>query len=545
MAYQQTTVRREDPDEGFVDVFAVKDDKTGDIYAKTKIQQSADEWGTTYIDSLENQKTGDVYEILSSGGDDENPFYYPGKLIVNGAALKNPDIKNLQNGYDWRGADNPGKKYTDVSFIQQLYDLKQTNPNAYYNQLATDLGNQIAENGAYNKGEHNGAFNKQLNQIKEINPSAYYSAQLGILGDSVGWQIGQNRSDRNAPTIEKIQSLIPEAMAAGLTTEQINSIVNNSANSANIQNQTRIANDAASGGSGFNFGRDLAPALAIFGGAIGGAALGGAFSGAGALGSGAGGLTAASIPSLTTGLEVGTGSVLAGTGAGTAGGALSSLGSLAFAPPAIGGSAGFLAPTLGADLASTGLGLSAADISSLTTGLELGSSGLVGLGNSNLTVPDIVDSTVVTPTETITNAPLQGPTYQELGVTGVEGGMAGPTYSELGYTGLNLEEAAAAADAASKGLSASEILSNANRVKNLAKLLGGNSGTATKPTTGVNSQQLASLLGSTLPTQAAPGNIYRMNQNPFTFGTQGQTPVSQGMYDVSGTNPMANALRKA
>lgn len=30
-----------------------------------------------------------------------------------------------------------------------------------------------------------------------------------------------------------------------------------------------------------------------------------------------------------------------------------------------------------------------------------------------------------------------GPTYGELGVTGVQGGFAGPTYGELGYTGLN------------------------------------------------------------------------------------------------------------
>jgi hypothetical protein len=36
-----------------------------------------------------------------------------------------------------------------------------------------------------------------------------------------------------------------------------------------------------------------------------------------------------------------------------------------------------------------------------------------------------------------------------------------------------------------------------------------------------------------------------MNENPFNFGTQGQSVASPGMYDVSGTNPMANALRKA
>jgi hypothetical protein len=527
MAFQQIYIKQ-DSDEGPIDVPAFKDSKTGDIYTQKSVQKGSDDEGISYANVFENTKNGNIYEFLYDVNDEEYS-YYPGKLIASGEALKNPDIQNFLNSYDWRGVDNPAAKYADVAVAQQLYDLKQSNPNAYYNQLATDLGNQIAENTAYNKGEHNVNFNKQLNQIKEVNPAAYYSAELGILGDSVGWQIGQNRSDRNAPTIEKIQSLIPDAMAAGLTNEQINSIVNNSANSANIQNQTRIANEAASPG-GFNLQRDLVPALAIFGGAVGGAALGGAFSAAGAAGSGAG----------------------AGIGAGT-----SALDSTAIALGGSGGGGAFV-PAVGSG-ASFGIVPGAA----YTTG------GLAGLGESALSTTDILNSTGFTPTTgssftvdpTVayttgaatpiptdigmgTNAPLQGPTYQELGVTGVEGGMAGPTYSELGYTGLNLEEAAAAADAASKGLSAQEVLSNANRVKNLAKLLGGQP-TTTKATTGVNAQQLASLLGSNLPTQAAPGGIYRMNQNPFSFGTQGQTPVSQGMYDVSGTNPMANALRKA
>lgn len=461
MAFQQTTVRKEDPDEGFVDVFAVKDDKTGDIYTQTKIQKEADDYGISYINGFKNEKTGDIYEILYNPINEDESTPYPGKLLASNAALTNPDIQGLINSVEnFRGfSSNPGAKYGNFEVAQQLYDLKQSNPNAYYSQLAADLGNQIAENNAYNKGQYNGVFEKQLNQIKEINPAAYYSAELGILGDSVGWQIGQNRSDRNAPTIEKIQSLIPDAMAAGLSAEQINSIVNSSANSANIQNQIRIANDAAAGGSGFNFGRDLAPALAIFGGAVGGAALGGAFSGAGALGSGAGGLTAASIPSLTTGLEVGVGSALAGTGAGAAavpaGGALSSLGSLAFVPPAIGGSAGFLAPTLGADLASTGLGLNAAQVPNLIGGLEVGTGGV--LGQNPFT----------------SGLEQMGPTYQELGVTGVEGGQMGPTYNELGYTGLNQNQAIAAADAAAS----SGLLSNVGDVlkgTQLAKgLLGG------------------------------------------------------------------------
>ena len=147
-----------------------------------------------------------------------------------------------------------------------------------------------------------------------------------------------------------------------------------------------------------------------------------------------------------------------------------------------------------------------------------------------------------------TAAELAGPTYGELGVTGVEGGMAGPTYGELGYTGLNQAEAIAAADAAAQGgLSAKDVLTNANRLKSIAKLL---TGSETTPIYGKNvptasqwQQQAAQNLAQATPEQF--GGLYRMNQNPFSFGTQGQTVASPGMYDVSGSNSMANALRKA
>lgn len=70
---------------------------------------------------------------------------------------------------------------------------------------------------------------------------------------------------------------------------------------------------------------------------------------------------------------------------------------------------------------------------------------------------------------------LMGPTYGELGVTGVPEGGMGPTYAEMGYTGLNQGEAIAAADAAAYA-SANNItladayksLSAANTAKNLA-----------------------------------------------------------------------------
>jgi hypothetical protein len=74
---------------------------------------------------------------------------------------------------------------------------------------------------------------------------------------------------------------------------------------------------------------------------------------------------------------------------------------------------------------------------------------------------------------------LMGPTYGELGITGVEGGLAGPTYGELGYTGLNNAEAIAAADAAAKAASTSSISPNQaiQGLRMASGLLGGQQGT--------------------------------------------------------------------
>jgi hypothetical protein len=144
-----------------------------------------------------------------------------------------------------------------------------------------------------------------------------------------------------------------------------------------------------------------------------------------------------------------------------------------------------------------------------------------------------------------TNAALQGPTYGELGVTGVEGGMAGPTYGELGYTGINGAADVAAADAAAaSGLSAKDVLVNGSRAMTIANLLtNGLQGGKKIPNASQWATQAAQNFAQATPEQF--GGYYQMNKNPFSFGTQGQTVASPGTYDVSGTNPMANALRKA
>jgi hypothetical protein len=139
-----------------------------------------------------------------------------------------------------------------------------------------------------------------------------------------------------------------------------------------------------------------------------------------------------------------------------------------------------------------------------------------------------------------TAAELAGPTYGELGVTGVEGGMAGPTYAEMGYTGLNQAEAIATADAAAQGsLSAKDVLTNANRLKSIAKLL---TGSETTPIYGKNvptasqwQQQAAQNFAQATPEQF--GGLYEMNKNPFTFANPLASALKGGTsgLDVSGS----------
>jgi hypothetical protein len=118
---------------------------------------------------------------------------------------------------------------------------------------------------------------------------------------------------------------------------------------------------------------------------------------------------------------------------------------------------------------------------------------------------------------------LAGPTYGELGVTGVPEGGMGPTYAEMGNTGLNQGQAISAADNAANLQQAKDVLNTANDVRkgvstanNLSKLLSGNSSSllgssAGSALTGA-AQNLAA--GQTGVSSAIPALI-RGNQNPF------------------------------
>lgn len=268
------------------------------------------------------------------------------------AAIGQPGVESAYNHYINFGKNEGRQASFDVS-----------NETARINELSNEIYDAYKSNLNYD------AQYKELQSLKDKDPEAYYAAELKFLGQQVGWQIGQNTNERNAPTIERIQGLLPDAINAGLNTDQINSIVGTSINTANAQNQQRIINEQQSGGGGFNLAetlRGIAPVAAF---AIGAPLMAGAF-GAGAAGGAA--------------LET------AGAAGLTGGGAF---------VPAAGSGASFLLPgaaaaplTTAQILSSTGFTPTAGSSFSIAPGAAYTAS-------NPLTTTEILNSTGFTPTE--------------------------------------------------------------------------------------------------------------------------------------------------
>jgi hypothetical protein len=212
---------------------------------------------------------------------------------------------------------------------------------------------------------------------------------------------------------------------------------------------------------------------------------------------------------------------------------------------------GYLAPFLLAGAgAATGLATGAAAAEgaggALTAGEIAGSTGFTPVGGASFAIEPgaaytagagAVGSNV---SGLGTNAALQGPTYGELGVTGVPEGGMGPTYAEMGNTGLNTEQAISAADTAARNSQIAEALKTANQVRqgvntanNLAKMLTSGAGSQISGA----AQNLAQ--GQTGVGMAIPALI-RSNQNPFLQTAQQPIRSPQPM-DLSS---LANALRQ-
>jgi hypothetical protein len=376
------------------------------------------------------------------------------------------------------------KYLSEESIDNPFYDLeklRQDNPADYYDEAAHYTASQAFKNWAMNRSGYNQPLYDALEVIKEKNPEAYYTEQIKLLGRQAGWLYGQNDPAGASQYTQNAQNIVADAEKAGLSADRINSLFSENVNLSGAQNQKVIAGKAADakyfGTEGLV--RGLLPIAAL---AVGG-------------------------PMLDAALTAGTAASAAGAG-GSYGGI--NLGG-AFAPTAGSGASFTLPAAAGAGGSYGGINLGGAFTPTAGSG-------------ASFTLPS--------------SAGLMGPTYAELGVTGVEGGLAGPTYAELGYTGLNNAEAIAAADAASKGFSAREVLSNANRVKKIADTLRKSNPQANIPTAPQFTQRAA----QNIPTPEQFGGLYQMNKNPFVFANPLATALrnkdSTGL-DVSGTGGTA------
>ena len=224
------------------------------------------------IAALRYDDGGDVQQQAPAYTNDDkgNLVDASGNIVATVEARNDPYIQSVAS---------------DPTEAQSLFDLKTKDPKQFYSQVADKLGSSII--GKYQTNDNYDNEYNQLQSIKNIDPAAYYRNQLGFKAHSMGWQVGQNTGDRNAPTQQEIQGMIPEAQKAGLSSDQINSIVNTNFGQARNKNVQRIATLAETGGSGFSFQKDLQPILQNVGIAALTAGAAGALAPAAGIGAGA------------------------------------------------------------------------------------------------------------------------------------------------------------------------------------------------------------------------------------------------------------------
>jgi hypothetical protein len=168
-------------------------------------------------------------------------------------------------------------------------------------------------------------------------------------------------------------------------------------------------------------------------------------------------------------------------------------------------------------------------------------------GGAAFTMPGLAETaSYVSPTDYMSQSGLDAGTFNKFTPTN-------PLTDYMGQAGLDAGKFSGANFQMPTGLTGAEALKYANQARQalgvgstLAKLVGGGNTTA-GGAGGTSQQQIAQYLrGLQAPAQAGPVPYQiKMNENPFTFNIPGQTRATEGMYDVSGVNPMANALRKA
>jgi hypothetical protein len=164
------------------------------------------------IAALRYDDGGDVQQPQApaySNDDNGNLVDTSGNIVATANARNDPYIQSIAG---------------DPTEMQTLFDLKNKDPKQFYSTVADKLGSQIIN--SYQRNQNYDNEYNQLQALKDVAPQDYYRNQLGFKAHSMGWQVGQNRGERNAPTQAEIESMIPEAQKAGLSEEEINSIVN-------------------------------------------------------------------------------------------------------------------------------------------------------------------------------------------------------------------------------------------------------------------------------------------------------------------------------
>ena len=256
-------------------------------------------------------------EVINSDYDPQTDPYtgMPAKPFAAGGIAYIPRYNGEEDGSVVQAPQDPtfgNKDLTalaangvDPTILQQLNTLKSTDPGTYNSQLMQQLGTNLVQN--YNGNANYDALLNQIQSLKDTAPKDYYNTMANFYGHQMGWQVGQNTSERNAPVQANLQGLLQDAQKAGIDPNQLSAIAAQANQSGNVQNQQRIAQDAANGGGAFGgFGQampmfagiaamalapELAPLLAPELGALGGtiasgAITGGAVGGIGALASG-------------------------------------------------------------------------------------------------------------------------------------------------------------------------------------------------------------------------------------------------------------------
>jgi len=127
---------------------------------------------------------------------------------------------------------------------------------------------------------------------------------------------------------------------------------------------------------------------------------------------------------------------------------------------------------------------------------------------------------------------LMGPTYGELGVTGVPEGGMGPTYAEMGNTGLNTQAAIDAADAAAANNLSLSDLNNARKIAQTANSLLSSSGSGSTSQRNFLSPTAATSTMSNAADTSSATNVYGSPKGTFVHGQQVAIP-GMANYDTA------------